>query len=73
VTALLPWPAIVGLVASVAVIAIGAFIVMKRPEVNSLFVEDRFGFVLVKIVIGVSVIALGGLSFLKAFSVLLSN
>ena len=47
------------LVASTAVIGIGGMIISKRPETNSLFVEDRVAFAVVKIGIGLVVIGVG--------------
>jgi hypothetical protein len=64
------WGAAIGMAACLSLIAIGAAIIMKRPETNSLFVEDRFGFALAKIVTGTILIILGGVYFPTALAVL---
>ena len=51
--------ATVALIGTVGLIALGVIILVKRTETSSLFVEDRMGFVVVKIVLATVVIAVG--------------
>lgn len=51
--------ATVALIGSLMVIALGAFVIAKRTQTTSLFVEDRVGFVIAKLVFAAVLIATG--------------
>ena len=51
----------IGLCASVMTLAVASFILLRRPESASLFVEDQFGYFVVK-VMGALLFAIAGMS-----------
>jgi hypothetical protein len=51
--------AIAALLGAVSLAALGAAIIMRRGETNSLFVEDRMGFVVTKVVLASILIVVG--------------
>lgn len=61
------------LIACLVAMGLGSAIIMKRPETNSLFVEDRMGFVVAKITLGAILILLGVFEFPFVLSNLLEQ
>ena len=61
------------LLGSAAIVAIGAIIINKRPETNSLYVEDRMGFAVAKVATGIIVTVVGIVSFSLALSKVLQH
>jgi uncharacterized membrane protein (Fun14 family) len=58
---------------SVAVAAVGAFIISKRPETNSLYVEDRMGFAVAKVGTGIILAVVGVFAFVEVLDGLLQR
>jgi hypothetical protein len=56
---------------SVAVATVGALIISKRPETNSLYVEDRMGFAVAKIGTGIVVALIGVFAFIEVLDELI--
>jgi len=51
--------ATIALLGAVALLALGTAIIMLRTKSNSLFVEDRMGFVVARLVLAAILIAIG--------------
>jgi hypothetical protein len=63
----------VGLTGSVALTTVGAFLVLKQPQTNSLFVEDRMGYAVAKVSLGTVVVVIGVVGFCQSLGALLHS